>query len=192
MEALLVGFGVSDVVARIAGVRQQLRLAASAGYLCAGLPETRPVLVLKDDTSDCLHASNTEGVPAGQPAPVNFEVYHHPFTDGTNDADLWSFGTLGNGRSATNKAYGRVLHASNTLVTPQGHRYLYTCPTNDNEHAEEFAITPVDTPDAFTFSGYCTLTSLRTGLGVTYGTEPTPAGRPRVHQDPGGSRLCFY
>ena len=37
-------------------------------YLCAGLPgHARPVYVLKDDTSECLHASNTEGIPAGQP-----------------------------------------------------------------------------------------------------------------------------
>ena len=38
MEALLVGFGVPNVMAEIATVRQQLRLAESAGYLCAGLP----------------------------------------------------------------------------------------------------------------------------------------------------------
>ena len=67
MEKLLVGFGVPNAVAQIGIVRQQLRLAASAGYLCAGLPDTRPVYVLKDDTSECLHASNTEGIPAGQP-----------------------------------------------------------------------------------------------------------------------------
>jgi len=40
MEALLVGFGVPNAASEIAVVRQQLRLAASAGYLCAGLPET--------------------------------------------------------------------------------------------------------------------------------------------------------
>jgi len=57
METLLVGLGVPNAAAQIAVVRQQLRLAASAGYLCAGLPETRPVYVLKDDTSECLHAT---------------------------------------------------------------------------------------------------------------------------------------
>ncbi len=67
MEALLVGFGVPNAVSEIATVRQQLRLAESAGYLCAGLPGTSAVYILKGDTSDCLHASNTEGIPAGTP-----------------------------------------------------------------------------------------------------------------------------
>jgi hypothetical protein len=192
MEALLVGFGVPNAVAKIAVVRQQLRLAASAGYLCAGLPETRPVYVLKDDTSECLHASNTEGIPAGQPNPANFEIYHRPLSDNNDPTDLWHFSPLGNGNSATSHAFGRVLHASNTLTTEQGHKYLYTCPTNNNDHAEEFSVTPVDTPDSFTFSGYFNLVSLRTNLGVTYGTDTTPAGRPRIYQDPGGSRLYFY
>ena len=30
------------------------------------------------------------------------------------------------------------------------------------------------------------------GLGVSYGTETTPGGRPRIYQDAGGSRLYFY
>src|SRR6185437_16569042 len=90
----------------------QLRLAASAGYLCAGLPETRPVYVLKDDTSECLHASNTEGIPAGQPNPVNFEIYHRPLPDNNDPSDLWHFGALGSGKSATSQAFGRLLHAS--------------------------------------------------------------------------------
>ena len=192
MEALLVGLGVPNAVSQIAVVRQQLRLAASAGYLCAGLPETRPVYVLKDDTSECLHASNTEGIPAGQPNPVNFEIYHRPLPDNNDPSDLWRFSTLGNGKSATSQAFGRLLHASTTLTTAQGHKYLYTCPTNNTDHAEEFSITPVDTPDSFTFSGYFQLVSVRTGLGVAYGTETTPAGRPRIYQDPNGSRLYFY
>ncbi len=79
MQTLLVGFGVPNAVSEIETVRQQLRLAESAGYLCSGLPgPTEPVYVLKRDTSACLHASNTEGIPAGTVAPVNFEVYHQP------------------------------------------------------------------------------------------------------------------
>ena len=70
MEALLLGFGVPDAVSEIATVRQQLRLAESAGYLCAGLPGTSAVYILKGDTSHCLHASNTEGIPAGIPDSV--------------------------------------------------------------------------------------------------------------------------
>jgi CotH kinase protein len=190
MEALLVGFGVPDVSAQIATVRRQLRLAASAGYLCAGLPETRPVHVLSRDTGDCLHASNSEGVPAGQPSPVNFEVYHRPPGDKDDPSDLWRVATLGAGKSLTSEAFGRRLHASATLSTDQGHKMLYTSPPV-GDAAEEFVITPVDTPDAFTFSGYATLVSRRTGLGVTYGPDPTPGGRPRVHQDGGGSPVSF-
>ena len=39
MEALLTGFGVPNASAELATVRKQLRLAGSAGYLCAGLPD---------------------------------------------------------------------------------------------------------------------------------------------------------
>ena len=92
----------------------------------------------------------------------------------------------------TNQAFGRVLHASNTLVTAQGHKYLYTCPPINNDHAEEFSIVPVDSPDAFTFSGYFKLTSVRTGLRATFGLDTTPAGRARIHQDSDGSRLYLY
>jgi len=192
MEALLVGFGVPNAVAEIAVVRQQLRLAASAGYLCAGLPDTRPVYVLKDDTSECLHASNTEGIPAGQPNPVNFEIYHRALPDNNDPSDLWRFGPLGSGMSATSQAFGRLLHASDTLKTAEGRKYLYTYPTANTEHAEEFSVNPVDTPDRSTFSGYFQLVSVRTKLGVTFGTETTPGGRPRIYQDNGGSRLYFY
>jgi len=192
MEALLVGFGVPNAASEIAVVRQQLRLAASAGYLCAGLPETRPIYVLEDDTGECLHASNTESIPAGQANPVNFEIYHHPLLDNNDPSDLWRFSPLGNGKSATNQAFGRLLHASTTFTTQQGHKYLYTCPTNNTDHAEEFTITPIDTPDSFTFSGYFQLASVRTRLGVAYGTETTPGGRPRIYQDPNASKLYFY
>lgn len=192
MEALLVGFGVPNVASQIATVRQQLRLAESAGYLCAGLPDTNAVYVLKDDTNECLHASNTEGIPAGVPNPLNFEVYHRPLPDDNDKTDLWYFNDLGNGKSITSQAYNRVLHASNTLVTDQGHKLLYTCAATNNDNAEEFSIVPVDTPDKFTFSGYFKLASIRTDLLATYGSDTTPAGRPRIFQDPGGSKLYFY
>jgi hypothetical protein len=48
-------------------------------------------------------------------------------------------------------------------------------------HAEEFSITPLDTPDSCTISGYFQLVSVRTNLGMTYGTDTTPAGRPRIY-----------
>jgi hypothetical protein len=191
MEALLVGFGVPNVTAEIATVRQQLRLAESAGFLCAGLPLGAAVYLLDGDTSECLHASNTEGVPPGTPSPLNFEVYHFPLRDDNDKTDLWSFGDLGSGKSVTNQAFGRVLHASRQ-VTDQGHEYLYTCAPANVDHAEEFSIDPVDSPDAFTFTGYFKLASVRTQERATYGLDITPGGRARVHQEPDGSRIYFY
>jgi len=192
MEALLQGFGVPNVVAQIAAVRQQLRLAQSAGYLCAGLAGKSSIYVLKDDTSQCLHASNTEGIPAGTPNPENYEIYHRLLLDNDDPSDLWSFSDLGGGMSITNQAYGRVLHASDTLLTEQGHKVLYTCPTKNDNHAEEFSIASADSPDGFTFSGYFKLASVRTGLGAVYGSETTPAGRHRIYQDSDGSQLYLY
>jgi hypothetical protein len=195
MEALLVGFGVPNAVSQIATVRQQLRLAESAGYLCAGLPDTSAAYILKDDTSECLHASNAEVIPAGTPNPLSFEVIHRPLPDNNDNSDLWRFNDLGTGKSVTSQAYGRFLHASNTLVTGQGHKYLYTCAANNIDHAEEFSIVPFDTPDQFTFSGYFKLASIRTNLRATYGSETTPeSGGPRVYQDldANGSNLYLY
>ena len=165
---------------QIATVRQQLRLAESAGYLCAGLPGTSAVYILKDDTSECLHASNAEGIPADYPNPLNFEVIHRPLADNNDNSDLWCFNDLGTGKSVTSQANGRFLHASNTLVTGQGHKLLYTCAANNIDHAEEFSIVPFDTPDQFTFSGYFKLASVRTNLRATYGSDTTPeSGGPR-------------
>ncbi len=195
MEALLVGFGVPNAVSQIATVRQQLRLAESAGYLCAGLPSTSAAYILKDDTSECLHASNA-GIPAASPNPLRFEVIHRPLQDNNDNSDLWRFNDLGTGKSVTSRAYGRFLHASNTLVTDQGHKYLYTCAANNIDHAEEFSIVPFDTPDEFTFSGYFKLASIRTNLRATYGsTDTTPESSGlRVYQDldSNGSKLYLY
>jgi len=141
-----------------------------------------------------MHASNTEGIPAGTPNPVNFEVYRLPFRDDNDKSDLWVFNTLGNGRSLTNQAFGRVLHASATQVTPQGHKYLYTCPSSNTDHAEEFSIVPVrpQDDDDLAFTGYFNLSSIRTNMGATFGEDITPAGRARIHQEPGGSKVYFY
>ena len=147
MQALLAGFGVPNAVAEIDSVRQQLRLAESAGYIAAGLPgPANPVYILKHDTSDCLHASNTESIPPGIPAPANFEVYHQPLKDDNDKTDLWVLNDLGTGKSLTNQAFDRVLHASGTQVTAQGHKYLYTCAPSNGDHAEEFTIAPGTRP----------------------------------------------
>ncbi len=201
MQTLLVGFGVPNAVAEINSVRQQLRLAESAGYIFTGLPgPADPVYILKHDTSDCLHASNTESIPPGVAAPVNFEVYHQPLKDDNDKTDLWVFNDLGTGKSLTNQAFNRVLHASGTKVTPQGHKYLYTCTPSNGDHAEEFTIVPVpvpvtdpaNVPGRFAFTGYFNLVSVRTGEMAKYGLDLTPGGRARVHQELPGSNLYFY
>jgi hypothetical protein len=193
MESIIAGLGVPNAAIEVATVRQQLRLAESAGYLCAGLPDTRAVYLLKDDTSACLHASNTESIPAGAPTPVNFEVYHMPLRDDDDQTDLWLFNDLGNGKSVTNQAFGRVLHASNQL-TSQGHKLLYTCPPNNTDHSEEFTMIPSggSSPENFIFTGYFRLASVRTNQRATYGLDITPAGRARVHQEDDGSKLYLY
>ena len=190
MEALLTGFGVPNASAELATVRKQLRLAGSAGYLCAGLPDADGAYIRDDTTNDCLHASNTEGIPAGTANPVNFEVVHRPRPDVVDASDLWCFDDLGSGKSVTSKAFGRFLHAS-SLVSSQGHKLLYTCAANNAEHAEEFSVVPVDTTDKFTFSGYFNMVSVRTGLSTKFGSDTTPSGKPRVYQDSGVFKLFF-
>ena len=201
MQSLLGGFGVPNHVAEIDSVRQQLRLAESAAYIFTGLPgPANPVYILKHDTSHCLHASNTESIPPGIPAPVNFEVYHQQLFDNNHPTDLWVLNDLGTGKSLTNQGFNRVLHASGTQVTGQGHKYLYTCAPSNGEHAEEFTIVPVpvpvtdpaNPPGRFAFTGYFNLVSVRTTEMAKFGSDLTPAGRPRVHQELPGSNLYFY
>lgn len=190
LQTLVADLGVPDAASRIDGVRQQLRLALSAGYLCGGLPDDTVAYVV-DAADRCLHASNTESVPAGAPAPVDFEVYHLPLRDDDDKTDLWRITPLGAGRSLTNVAYGRALHASATLVTPAGHKQLYTCGAGNTAQSDEFVFQKVDSPGDFTFSGFAELTSVRTGLSATFGSDLTPGGRPRVHQGD-GSRVYLY
>ena len=195
METLLGSLGVANVVSEIAVVRQQLRLAESAGYVCAGLPDATAVYILDKNTGECLHASNTETVPPGATPPVNFEVYRLPLRDNNDASDLWVVNTLGAGRSLTNQAFNRLLHASATLVTPQGHKYLYTCPPANNEHAEEFTFVPVKHPtdtDELAFTGYVNLTSVRTQLEAKFGEDITPGGRARIYQSSDGSSVYLY
>ena len=190
MAALLGGLGVTDAPGQVTTVRKQLRLATSAGYLCAGLPGAEGAYVRDDATNDCMHASNTEGLPAGTANPVNFEVVHRPRPGTVDDSDLWVFGDRGSGKSVGSKAFGRNLQAS-TVTSDQGHQLLDTCPPTADDSAEEFAVVPVDSPDEFTVSGYFTLRSTRTGLSANFGADPTPGGRPRVYQDSHPSKLYF-
>jgi hypothetical protein len=189
-ESLLNGFGVPNASAEIAAVRKQLRLAASAGFLIAGLPGGKGAYIRDDATNDVLHAGKSDTIPRDAPNPTNFEVTHRPRPPAPDDSDLWSFGDLGTGKSLTNKAFGRVLHAS-SISSSQGHQLLYTCPPNNTEQAEEFRVAPIDARDEFSHSGYFSVVSVRTGLGALFGTDPTPSGHPRVHQEGGGSKLFF-
>ncbi len=191
MEALLVGFGVPEC-----GQRDRDGASAIAAGRIGRLPMRRAAqrqsgLCARRAQNEALHASNSEGVPPGTPAPVNFEVYHHLLKDDNDKTDLWVFDDLGSGKSVTNQAYSRVLHASKQL-TGQGHKFLYTCAPNNTDHSEEFSIEPVDAPNEFTFSGYFKLKSIRTDERATYGDDLTPSRRGRVHQEPGGSNVYFY
>jgi hypothetical protein len=201
MQGLLTGFGVPNVVAEIDSFRQQLRLAESAAYIFTGLPgPSEPVYILKHDTSDCLHASNTESIPPDAQPPVNFEVYHQQLFDNNQPPDLWVLNDLGTGKSLTNLGFNRNLHASGTQVTPAGHKLLYTCAPSNGDHGEEFTVVPVpvpvddpaNPPGRFAFTGYFNLVSVRTTEMAKFGTDMTPQGRPRVHQELPGSNLYFY
>jgi len=188
MGTLLAGLGVPDLPAQLTAVRKQLRLATSAGYLCSGLPGTAGAYVRDDVTNECLHASGSETIPAD---PGGGEVVHRLRTAKVDDTDLWCFAPLGTGQSVGSKASGRFLHAT-TTKSGQGHELLCTRAADNAGHAEEFSVTAIDPiGDAFAYSGYFTLTSIRTGLGAAFGTDPTAAGKPRVHQDPSASKLYF-
>jgi CotH protein len=188
MGTLLTGLGVPDVPAQLTAVRKQLRLATSAGYLCGGLPGTGGAYVRDDVTNECLHASGSESIPAD---PGAFEVVHRLRPASVDDTDLWCFAPLGTGQSVGSKASGRFLHAT-TTTSSQGHQLLCTRAADNAAHAEEFSVTPIDpVGDPFASSGYFTVASIRTGLGTAFGTDPTAAGKPRVHQDPSPSKLYF-
>lgn len=194
LESLVADLGVPDVAAQVATVRQQLRLAESAAYVLTGIPDNTTVYLLNEEAGAALHASNSETIPPGAAVRENFEVYHWPLKDDNDPADLWRITDAGGGRkSLTSQSSGRVLHASDSLTTDQGHKYLYTCAPADSDHAEEFTIVPsASVPADFAYSGYFRLVSARTNLHATYGMDLTPGGRARVHQEPLGSRICFY
>ncbi|QRY51361.1 CotH kinase family protein [Mycolicibacterium septicum] len=194
LESLVADLGVPDAAGQVATVRQQLRLAESAAYVLTGIPDNTTVYLLNEEAGAALHASNSETIPPGAAVGENFEVYHWPLKDDNDPADLWRITDAGGGRkSLTSQASGRVLHASDSLTTDQGHKYLYTCTPANGDHAEEFAIVPsASVPADFAYSGYLRLVSARTNLHATYGMDLTPGGRARVHQEPLGSRICFY
>ncbi|MDF3341768.1 CotH kinase family protein [Mycolicibacterium septicum] len=194
LESLVADLGVPDAAAQVATVRQQLRLAESAAYVLTGIPDNTTVYLLNEEAGAALHASNSETIPPGAAVRENFEVYHWPLKDDNDPADLWRITDAGGGRkSLTSQSSGRVLHASDSLTTDQGHKYLYTCAPADSDHAEEFMIVPsASVPADFAYSGYFRLVSARTNLQATYGMDLTPGGRARVHQEPLGSRICFY
>ena len=190
MEALLVGFGVPNAVREIATVRQQLRLAEWLATCAQGCPAAERSMCSTRRRNEALHASNSEGVPPGTPAPVNFEVYHHALKDDNDKTDLWVFDDLGSGKSVTNHADPRVLHASKQL-TGQGHKFLYTCAPNNTDHSEEFAIEPVDGAERVHLQRRVQAEELRMDERATYGDDLTPSRRGRVHQEPGGSNVYF-
>ena len=184
-------------------MRQQLRLAESAAYIFTGLPEpTNPVYILKHDTSDCLHASNTESIPPGAPAPADFEVYHQQLFDNNQPADLWALNDLGTGKSLTNQAFNRnPARQRARQVTPAGHKYPLHMRAeqrrprrrvHDRRRCRYPITDPANPPGRFAFTGYFNIVSVRTTEMAKFGNDLTPAGRPRVHQELPGSNLYFY
>ena len=182
-------------------MRQQLRLAESAGYIFTGLPgPADPVYVLKHDTSDCLHASNTESIPPGTPTPANFEVYHRPLFDNNDPPDLWVSQRSRDRKVVDQSGLQPRSACQRHEVTPAGHKYLYTCAPSNGDHGEEFTIVPVPVPVAdpanppgrFAFTGYFNLVSVRTTEMAKFGSDLTPNGNARVHQELPGSNLYFY
>ncbi len=162
---------------------------------------TNPVYILKHDTSDCLHASNTESIPPGAPAPANFEVYHQQLFDNNHPTDLWVLNDLGSGKSLTNQAFNRNLHASGT----RGH----TC----GAQAISIRARPVTaimlrssrsrpyrcrstTPPTRRAGSRSPAISTSSAFGPprwrSSEHDLTPGGRPRVHQELPGSNLYFY
>ena len=172
MQALVAGFGVPNAAAEIDSVRQQLRLAESAGYI-AHRPArpTNPVYILKHDTSDCLHASNTESIPPGIPAPANFEVYHQPLKDDNDKTDLWvsqrprhrkvidQSGLQPRSACQRHSGHARGAQVSSTHVRPVTTNMLKSSrlppclyPVTD----------PANPPGRFAYTGYFNLVSVRT------------------------------
>lgn len=203
MRSILASFDVPALTAEIDTVRKQLRLANSAGYLCSGLPGADGAYLRDDATNDVIRAGADSipptpvppaPVPPAPVPPAKVEVVHQPRPRTLDDAALWVISEQGSGKCLTNKKSGRPVHASTTLMTSQGHQMVYLTEPDNADHAEEFRLTPVDLVENATrisHSGYFTVTSLRTGLPLRCGTDPSPSGAPRVHQDTQSSKLFF-
>ncbi len=183
MEALLTaGNKIPGISGEITKVRQQLKLVRSAAFLFNGGWNTRVSLVDKA-TGDCLHASNTESVPAGATNPVNFETVHAPLVEGST-ADTWEFKFGAVDLKLMSSQTGRFLHASASFTGTNSRFLNYTTLATDSANATEWNQVPVDASSVFDMSGYIKVRSVRTGRYLRYGVDdPTPGtGRPRVDQ----------
>jgi hypothetical protein len=80
--------------------------------------------------------------------------------------------------------------------TAKGHELGYGLNEMIEGPRDQLKIPGVDTRDALSarlaFTGYFNLTSVRTNMGAAFGEDITPAGRARIHQEPGGSKLYLY
>jgi len=155
-----------NVVSQIATVRQQLRLGPNLPVISVpAFPRhQRGPTFSRMTPVECLHASNAEVHSGGyNPIRCAFEAIHRPLAENNDNSDLWRLNDLGTGKFGYQSwADGHFLHASNTLVTGQGHKYLYTCAANNIDHAEEFSIIPFDTPEpVLPLVGYFKLASIR-------------------------------
>ncbi len=149
-------------------MRQQLRLAESAGYICAGLPDASAVYILNQGTSECLHASNTETIPPGAPHPVNFEVYRHPLQGrqrqvgsvGHQHSRKWEVAD----QSGFRPRASRQQHAGDAPGA-QISLYLSTKQQRPCRRVLDSCRSGTQDDDEFAFSGYFNLSSVRTEFG---------------------------
>jgi hypothetical protein len=186
MESILVAAGVPNVSAEIAIVRQQLKLVRSGAYYIAGLPATSEVYVIDDSTGNCLHASDSETIPADVVNPLNWEVYQRAPED--SRSDRWFFTHPGSGFFAGNRLlnvkYSRPLHSSGSVRSSANHLLNYTTTSEDTLGSKVYYQEFIDS-NSYETTGHFRLRNERTGLYLKFGTDDlTPDGRPRVYQAP--------
>lgn len=184
MQSILSGLGLTNLTGDIDIVRHQLKLVKSGGFQIINETPSDSVFLLDKVGGNCIHASNTEfiGAPGGHQ-----EVYHYAPT--ISKADRWyilSSGTLGR-HKFTNKAYGRFLHASGSLVTSGNNLNIYNFLYGpDPYNGNEFIIEPLNY-NPWDVTGYFKLKSYRTSQYIILGTDLTLLLRTQVHQIPNQS-----
>ena len=172
MQALLVGFGVPNAGGgdRFSATTTAAgRIGRHTSLRVCPAPPTRCTSSSTTPVTACMPAIPSRFRRARRPQRTSRSTTNRCSTT-IDPTDLWVLNDLGTGKSLTNQAFNRVLHASGTQVTGQGHKFLYTCAPSNGDHAEEFTIVPVpvpvtdpaNPPGRFAYTGYFNLVSVRT------------------------------